>query len=152
MKTILIKDYTIAVDDKNVSLLEGHKWYVINGRYVCSRFGGKTQYLHRLIMQPPSGMEVDHIDGNGLNNIESNLRICSKKQNNRNRASSRNSSSKYKGVYWIKNIQKWRAALNMDGRTTLLGNYLLEIDAAKAYDSQAKKVFGEYAKLNLEGM
>ncbi|MEG7750695.1 HNH endonuclease, partial [Listeria monocytogenes] len=67
----------------------------------------RAVYLHRQIMGEPSGFEVDHIDGNGLDNRRANLRVASKTQNVRNQRIRQDNTSSFKGVSWSKRRQKW---------------------------------------------
>ena len=106
--------------------------------------------LHRFLMDAPDGVEVDHIDGNGLNNCIRNLRLVSHAQNLRGfQRKSLGCSSKYRGVDWYRAHQKWRAQINYRGRFYHLGYFYSEKDAARAYDVAAKKYFGEFAQSNL---
>jgi hypothetical protein len=104
--------------------------------------------MHRVIMNAPSGMLVDHRDGNGLNNQKSNLRICNRKQNQQNRPMNSNNKSGYKGVCWNKRSNKWRSGIRVDNKDIFLGSFFCLVKAAKAYDEAAKKYFGEFAYLN----
>lgn len=109
----------------------------------------KTIMLHRFIMNvTDSNIEVDHINGNGLDNRKRNLRLCPDGENSRNTKSHRNSSSQYKGVCWHKNNKKWQADIYDNGRHVYLGQYDNEIEAAHAYDRAAIQLFGEFARLN----
>lgn len=103
-----------------------------------------TTTMHSEIMQTPAGSEVDHIDGDGLNNTKTNLRIVSHKQNQQNIRPRVGVSSKYKGVSWHNQAQKWRAYL----RGRHLGLFEDETSAAIKYDREALKLFGQFAKLN----
>lgn len=72
--------YTAVVDDEDCDLVAGHRWQKLQARgsltvYARTSIGGKTVYMHRLIMGLPNMGDVDHIDGNGLNNQRSNLRL-----------------------------------------------------------------------------
>ena len=142
------------VDDEDYALFGGYKWYATlsdDGRYYAKRrISAKHQiYLHREIMQAPSCVEIDHIDGNGLNNQKSNLRLCIRMQNAMNTIKRKQSAqSKYKGVCWHKGGKKWISKINPNGRTIYLGLFKNEIDAAIAYNKAAMKHFGEYARLN----
>lgn len=98
-------------------------------------------------MDAPKGKEVDHKDGNGLDNQKSNLRLCTHKQNTRNSISIKGTSI-YKGVFWCKDRLKWRAGIKNNYKTINLGYYESEVNAAFAYDKAAIKYFGEYARLN----
>jgi len=90
---------------------------------------------------------VDHINMDSLDNRRENLRVCNKSQNMAN-GLSRGGSSKYKGVYWDKNRNKWLSAITVNYRQIHLGRFDLELDAVKAYNKGALKYFGEFARLN----
>lgn len=119
----------------------------LNGKHVY-----RTVSLHKLIMRPPNGMQVDHRNHNGLDCRRSNMRICTNGQNKQNCRSAKNSSSRYKGVCWNKALQKWHSAieiiLNNKRKCIHLGYYKEEQKAARAYDGAAIKYFGEFACLN----
>ena len=91
---------------------------------------------------------VDHIDGNKLNNHWQNLRWCTKQQNSFNRKKQKNCSSKYKGVCFRKQRDKYESQIVKDGKYIFLGSFKKEKDAAKAYNKEAVKLFGKFAKLN----
>lgn len=103
--------------------------------------------MHREIMQAADGLVVDHIDGNGLNNHPRNLRLCTCRQNAYN-SRTNHGTSKYKGVTYDKTTGRWRAAINHRGRHYHLGLFDTEIEAARAYDREARTLFGPYAYLN----
>jgi hypothetical protein len=108
-------------------------------------------FLHRVVMKcTNSELVVDHIDKNPLNNQKSNLRICTKAENNRNTSSHKNSSSKYLGVSYDKARNKWQAQLMINGKKVLMKRYITEKEAAEAYDQAAKLHSGEYANLNFK--
>jgi hypothetical protein len=109
----------------------------------------KTIRMHRFIMDAKQGQVVDHINGNGLDNRKENLRFCTLAQNHFNQVKTRG-VSKYKGVYWHKPAKKWCANIHYNGKTTGLGLFIDEDDAARAYDTVAKELFGEFANLNFE--
>lgn len=118
--------------------------YISIGRGKC-----RALLLHREILAPPKGMEVDHIDGDGLNNRRSNLRICTHQQNLMNRPPIPGSRSKFKGVSTTgRRSEKWCAYICPDNKKIHLGTFGSEIDAARAYDDTALTMFGEFAWLN----
>lgn len=88
---------------------------------------------------------------NSLNNQRLNLRDATHAQNSMNRRSYRGSTSKYKGVFWDAQFQKWHARITVAGKQKFLGRYLDELDAAAAYDRAAIETFGEFGRLNLRG-
>jgi len=104
--------------------------------------------MHRAIMQPPKGMVVDHIDGNGLDQRRANLRVGTQRRNSHNRRPSRWTSSRFKGVYFCKATRKWVATIGYEGKAIYLGSFDDEAEAARAYDRKARELFGAYAYLN----
>lgn len=101
-------------------------------------------HLHHEIKPPPPGCVVDHIDGDGLNNTRNNLRVCSQLDNLQNSRKKADTSSRYKGVTWDRQKDRWKARI----RQELLGLFRSEEDAARAYDDAARRRFGEFARLN----
>lgn len=104
-------------------------------------------YMHRFIMGAEPGQEIDHIDGDGLNNRRANLRFVTSAQNKWNRPSY-NGTSKYKGVSWFKTRNKWVVWIHANGKSKNLGYFLDEEEAARAWDKAARVWHGEYAVLN----
>lgn len=159
MKEIpLTKGYVTQVDDLDYETIARHKWFVITpdgptGRKYAARYhDGNMLYLHRQLMQDALNAErphVDHRDGNGLNNQRSNLRTCSRADNQRNRKLKPRAgrTSAYKGVSRTKS--GWVARINNTvGHQQHLGTFADEITAAKAYDNAAFQYHGEFALVN----
>lgn len=99
-------------------------------------------------MNCPKEMQVDHINGDRLDNRKDNLRICTEKQNRQNRKKISGKTSKYKGVHWNKLNKNWRARIIINDKSIDLGSFKKEIQAAKVYNKAALTYFKEYAKLN----
>ena len=97
---------------------------------------------------PEENFVIDHIDGDGMNNKISNLRKCTKKQNSYNRKLNKNNKTGFKGVY--KRGNKFLATINHNQKPREIGRFSCPKEAAKAYDKEAIKCFGEYAKLNFK--
>lgn len=110
----------------------------------------KKYQMHRLIMglKYNDGLVVDHINWNGLDNRKSNLRICTHALNILNSRKKKNTTSKYKGVCFHKKIKKWQAYITINGIQTGLGYFVLEKDAANAYNEMSIKYHNGYSKLN----
>jgi len=158
MKEITLSQGKVAqVDDDMFEYLNQWKWTAYKNPkdktwYALRATGGrknhKTIYMHREIMNPQAGMEVDHKDGNGLNNQKGNLRICTKSQNQYNKSIQKNNKSGYKGVWFDKIRLRWAVSITIDGKSRRIGRYTDIVQAARAYDEAAKRYYGEFAKLN----
>jgi len=146
----LSQSKTTSIDDKDYEKLSSHKYYAKKdgNTFYAARYEGKTIYMHREIMKAEKGLQVDHIDGDGLNNQRSNLRVCTKKENSRNQKKHKNNTTGYKGVTWHKLSQKYNVKISIDGKRLDLGCFDNILDAAKAYDLAAKKYFKSFANLN----
>lgn len=135
-----------ATVDKQFSYLCRYKWNKSDTGYARALIDGKWHKLHRLVMGAPKGLQVDHINGDRLDNRKNNLRICDNGQNARNRDKQKNNTTGYKGVY--KRGLRYCAKLVVDGKQHHLGTYDTPKEAATAYNNGALKLFGEFAKLN----
>lgn len=104
--------------------------------------------MHRAILRPAYGSEVDHVNGNGLDNRRDNLRACVRTQNNGNRRLSGLNASGYRGVSWDARNDRWRADIRAFGVARNLGRFTDAAQAARAYDAAARDMFGEFARPN----
>ncbi len=144
------------VDDSDFSFLNADKWHAdeqTNGKIYARRTvrtNGKRSVLrmHTAIMGRVDGKEIDHRDGNGLNNQRHNLRHSTKAENQMNRCIPRNNTSGYKGVSWCKRENKWLVQIKYEGKRKHLGYFSCLVKAAKYYDLAAIQYFGEFARLN----
>jgi len=162
MKEIkLTQDKVAIVDDADFNFLNRFKWCVCRGKgnyYYAYRHkkmeNGRQLFvlMHKEILNPPSEMETDHRDGNTLNNRRKNIRICTRTENQRNRKPNRNSRSAFKGVCWYKQTNRWLSRIYLNGKAKHLGYFMTEEEAAFAYDMAAKKLFGEFARINFKGI
>ena len=108
--------------------------------------------MHRLVMDAARGTVVDHIDGDGLNNQRANLRFCTRAQNFQN-AGWRNTpgrTARFKGVWRVTGQCRrcWRAGITAQRQYKNIGSFWTEEAAAQAYDSEARVLHGQFARLN----
>lgn len=146
------KDNFAVVDDVDFDALKNYRWSLTKAGYVTRYAGGGRSaqayvYMHRQIMDFPDG-NIDHKDGDPLNNCRSNLRVVNQSQNNQNARPRANGTSQYKGVYWVIGKQRWAAVIHVDKQKVFLGYYTTEQVAAEAYNKAATHYFGQYARLN----
>jgi hypothetical protein len=120
--------------------------------YACHR-GSRPEkvyvHMHRLILGVDT--EVDHINGDGLDNRRANLRTATHSQNQANAPKqSRVTTSRYRGVSWFARTRRWQAHITVAGKHRGLGYFDTEEEAALAYDNAASEAFGEYVHPNLD--
>jgi hypothetical protein len=112
------------------------RWHIAkrnSGIYATVRIGGKDRYLHRLIMNCPDGMVVDHIDGNTLDCRKSNMRVITNGENRQNLhvLHSKNTSG-YRGVSWCKIHKRWRAVVKVNHKQ-ICNKYFKDKEEAHEY-------------------
>lgn len=144
------------VSNIDYDIVSKHNWSVNSCNYVsCYAYvNGKRTFLtlHKLIMNTPYGMEVDHINGNRFDNRRSNLRLCTHSQNCVNRKSKIEPKSGFRGVGFHYGTNKWRAVIKVNQKKISLGLYFAKEEAARAYNLAALRYFGEFAWLNPIGV
>ena len=154
MKEIrLTKNKITIVDDMDYEKLNKYKWHTLSKKYTfyaVRKPKSGVILMHREIMGliNKDNLQVDHKDGNGLNNQRSNLRICNNGQNQMNKGKQSNNTSGYKGVNYKKEKNKWQANIEFKGKLSFLGYFATKEEAAKVYDKKARELFDEFAKTN----
>lgn len=136
------------VDNEDYYKLKQFSWWLTNVGYVSAHINNKVTSLHRYLMKYDGKNVIDHINNDPLDNRKCNLRIVTKKQNSMNSSSQKNATSKYIGVSWAKNVNKWSCQININGNKIHLGVFEDEIEAGKRRDIATKEFFGEHGKLN----
>ena len=127
----------------------GDRGYAVHSIYYCKVDGkdvNQVVKMHRVIMGSPAGLQIDHINGDTLDNRRSNLRVVTNRQNAMNKRKRVGTTSQYKGVSWSKKYQKWEANIKLDGKKKFLGYFVCEYDAAQSYRFAAAENYGEYAR------
>ena len=131
--------YLVAlIDLEDVDKVKDHKWRMLKNGYVSTQINKKIIYLHRLIMDCPEDMNVDHINHNKLNNKKYNLRICTIQENNRNHRLHKSNTSGINGVSWNNTSDCWCSFISVDNKTVYLGSST-NIDEAKKLKMKQKK-------------
>lgn len=150
MKIIqLTQGKTALIDDEDFELVSQKKWRAAwNGWnwYAITGGGVRTFYMHRIIMNARTRRQIDHANGDTLDNRRENLRFASPSQNAANRSYTKRNVAKVKGVRWEQDRQRWLARIRVDGKDFNLGRYILLEDAKAAYATAAKKHFGDFAQ------
>ena len=136
------------VDAADYEWLSQWNWHTASGGYAARCEKGRIIFMHRVIMQPPKGKIVDHADSNRANNCRFNLRVCTRRENQRNTRKQRGTRSGYKGVYYSKQQRKLYAQICYERKSRWLGWFENELDGARAYDAAAAAAFGEFARPN----
>jgi hypothetical protein len=146
------KGQEILVDDEDYELVCDIRWSLNNRGYAFGGKNGERFSIHRFVMNAKQGLQIDHIDGDKLNNQKYNLRETNNKLNNAYRPPSKANALGLKGVTEIKHRpelkKRFRARIHADGKERSLGIYATPEEAALAYNEAAVKEYGEFAWLN----
>lgn len=147
----LTRGQVAIVDDEDFQNLAQYKW-MFNGNYAIRRVKVdgklKTVFMHRVIANPPSGFEADHINLNKLDNRRSNLRTATRTQNMWNRPPKKNNKLGIKGVSYHKWRNRYQATVSANGKLKHLGYFDSAEEAKAMYDKEAAALHGEFVRLN----
>lgn len=144
------------VDEEDFERINAHKWCLLfsEGKGYATRKSPavngnrKTIRMHREVLKAPDGVIVDHINGDGLDNRKTNLRLCDLSQNGANRRHHRKALSGYKGVSWNKAAETWHVMVRYKGQLIPLGTYGDLKEAIAVYNRAVTDLHGEFAALN----
>jgi hypothetical protein len=125
-----------------------YKWYIGKDGYVKrdTPKPRKVLYLHRVILNSPTNLKVDHISGVRHDNRKKNLRFCTESQNQHNRGVTKRSKSGYKGVWFFKQLGRWQSQIKLNYKSIHLGYFDTAEKAYAAYCEAAKKYHKEFAR------
>lgn len=142
------------IDEEDYERVSQYKWHInstgdLMYAVACIKIDGKIKNikLHRFVMNFPD-FDLDHKDNDGLNCMKLNLRPCNDSQNQMNRRTKSEFSSIYRGVSFSKDRNRWMSLIGYKKKMKYIGSFKVETEAAKAYDTKAKELFGEFARLN----
>ena len=160
----LTKGYEAVIDVEDVPLVEGKNWIALEDRYRDGKIRNVYAYraaqdskgkrstvlLHREITGAPPDLEVDHRDGNGLNNRRrgeaGNLRLVTESENQHNRRGHRNSRSGLKGLSWHTKAGKWRARVSAKGKDQYCELFVCLARAIIAVKRERRRLPGDFAR------
>lgn len=144
---------TAIVDEADYVLLKYFRWHLFGGYVGHSRRdeNGKSivLFMHRIIINAPDGLEVDHINGNPFDNRRENLRLATRSQNCMNQKPKTRELPKGVSIWRRGGSAHFVAQIKINGKRIFLGRFADQRDAAQAYNVAAKKYFGEFARSNL---
>lgn len=166
MKEIILSNgMTVLVDEEDYLILNNYKWHArkahnntnsyyavrtvphpMGAKYANNKTKRKLIQMHRELLNFPSNKEVDHINGNTLDNRKINLRPCTHAENLRNSKLNKRNKTGFRGVRNIKGI--WYARIKFNGKEYNKGGFISLEKAARAYDDLARTYFGNFVRLN----
>jgi hypothetical protein len=149
----LTRGYEAVIDAADVPLVDGFNWSAVVRKQtvyavgsICDGQKWRNTRMHRVILGGAGGLEVDHIDGNGINNRRGNLRVATHAQNTRNQRTHSDNASGFKGVSWDKAARKWRADITLNGLRRNLGRFATPEAAHAAYVVASEDLHGEFGR------
>lgn len=155
----LTRGFVAVIDASDVPLIDGRNWNTLSTPrgLVCAATGVTledgsrgTALMHRVLIEAPDDIFVDHINGDRLDNRRSNLRLATNQQNCWNQGLGARNTSGFKGVSWHSRDLMFQASIRVSGKQITLGSFAYSISAARAYDRAAREHYGEYARLNFQ--
>ena len=138
MRIESFKKSKILIDRSDLKKVSSFCWWIKPNGYVYTQVNRKTIYLHRLLLETTDGIEVDHINRNKLDNRRTNLRLCTRSQNNMNKSGVRG-VSRFKG--------KWRARIKKDRKEIHIGVFNFYEEALVARKKVESDLFGKFANV-----
>lgn len=158
VKELWINGVPVSISVEDYPKIQGHTWYISNSRgflYVRTQGNkrGEKIYLHRFLLDAEKGQYVKFLNNNTLDCTRENIKLVTSQELAFTRRKTKNTrTSQYKGVFYNKQYSvrnnPWMAIIKLKGKTACIGFFKTEIEAALAYNTTAKDLFGPLAKLN----
>jgi hypothetical protein len=128
------------------AIRDKHVWVVERRRtcYVQVQLSDRKDYLHRMLLNAPPKVPVDHDNHNGLDNRRANIQVSTPRRNSLNAQLRRDNRSGFRGVTWDSTREKWRVEIAGSG----IGRFDDVVEAAHAYDAAARARYGAFAQVN----
>jgi hypothetical protein len=143
-----VPDKSVQWNGRHAGRPAGHPCKTLG--YVLLKVEGRLCRAHRLAWLYMTGKwptgEIDHVNGDGLDNVFANLRLATRSEQNRNVRAHRDSTSGLKGAYWDKRTSTWLAQIRHEGKQHYLGKYQTAEEAHAAYCEAARRLHGEFAR------
>lgn len=151
----LSKGYFSTIDREDFERVSQHKWtalktpWTVYARRTWVGPEGKqhSMYLHRFIMQAEKGIEIDHRDSNGLNNVRSNLRFATKSDNSQSQKKKKSNTSGHKGVRFNKQARSWVAFIGANNTQYHLGSFKTKQEAIAARIAAGNLLHKDFHKI-----
>ena len=135
------------IDIEDLERVKKYNWSLSGTGHIHAGIQDKAICIHNFILR--TNKLIDHLDGIRLNNQRSNLRLCTKQENNWNQRKTKNQrTSKYKGVCLDKGRNKFRSTISLNNNQIWIGYFDTETEAASAYDEKARELFGKFGRFN----
>lgn len=133
----------VLIDAEDAIPLSRYSWAATYSRgkqipYAKAKIDGKNIRMHRLLLNAPTNLQVDHINGNSLDNRKENLRLCTHRENQQNRSVHRD--GRLCGTAYNKPLKKWRAKFTKDRKAFHIGYYETELEAHQAYKDKIEEL------------
>lgn len=135
------------IDAEDYARLSRWNWYYNSG-YAKAYENGKRLRMHRVVLDAPEGVQVDHINGDKLDNRKANLRLASEFENQWNRGRRKDNTSGIIGVSWNRRDRLWEARLYFTGQKRFLGTFKNKVEAMLVVDRAKREMHGEFARTN----
>jgi HNH endonuclease/AP2 domain len=150
----LTRGYEAIIDAADAAFVGQWNWFALpkTNTVYAARWGRegepRTVRLHRVLLDPPQDLGIDHVNRNGLDNRRGNLRLATRSENMWNSAIQVNNTSGFKGVSWVKRDKKWAASIRVFGKTNYLGYFETAEQAHEAYARASAEMHGEFGRLS----